>query len=472
MPPSDGVQRSHKGTPLVDGPGSWSIIVERELVMSHSLNRRQFVQQSSALLGAGLFAGFSSVKAADGPNDKLNIAAVGVANKARHNLDELASQNIVAFCDVDENFLKKASERWPEARTYRDYRKMLEAEVNKCDAVVVSTADHTHAPAASVAMDLGKHVYVEKPLSHTVAEARALAKLAAKKKLATQMGTQIHATDNYRRVVELIQGGAIGKVTEVHNWCNKGWSDGRFGMEKPVPANLDWDLWLGPAKMRPYCDGVHPGNWRRFWEYGSGTFGDMACHVMDLPFWALNLRTPLTVACEGPEVHPDGAPAWARATYEFPGQAGSDKPLKFTWSDGGKHFDIVASTKSHEGQPLSQWGLGVLFIGEKGMLAADYGRRQLLPKEGFEGFKAPEPSIPNSIGHWNEWVKACKTGSPTTCNFDYSGALTETVLLGIVAYRAGEKLTWDAANLKATNSTKAAGFIHKEYRKGFEVVGL
>ena len=440
--------------------------------MSRSLNRRQFVQQSSALIGAGLFAGVSPARAADGPSDKLNIAAVGVANKARHNLDELASQNIVAFCDVDENFLKQASERWPEARVYRDYRKMLEAEANKCDAVVVSTADHTHAPASSVALDLGKHVYCEKPLAHTVTEARALAKLAAKNKRATQMGTQIHATDNYRRVVELIQGGAIGKVTAVYNWCNKGWSDGRFGAEKPVPANLDWDLWLGPAKQRPYCDGIHPGNWRRFWEFGSGTFGDMACHVMDLPFWALNLRHPLTVACEGPEVHPDGAPAWAKATYEFPGQAGSSTPLKFYWSDGNAHFDLVKETKDHEGQPLSGWGLGILFVGEKGMLAADYGRRQLLPQDGFKEFKAPEPSIPASIGHWNEWVKACQTGSPTTCNFDYSGALSETVLLGIVAFRAGEKLIWDSANLKATNSTKAAEFVTKEYRKGFEVVGL
>jgi predicted dehydrogenase len=441
--------------------------------MSRSLNRRQFVQRSSALIGAGLFAGFSPARAADGPSDKLNIAAVGVANKARHNLDELASQNIVAFCDVDENFLKKASERWPEARTYRDYRKMLEAEVNKCDAVVVSTADHTHAPASSVALDLGKHVYCEKPLSHTVAEARALAKLAAKNKLATQMGTQIHATDNYRRVVELIQGGAIGKVSAVYNWCNKGWSDGRFGAEKPVPANLDWDLWLGPAKKRPYCDGIHPGNWRRFWEYGSGTFGDMACHVMDLPFWALKLRHPLMVSCEGPEVHPDGAPAWAKATYDFPmSDPLESRTMKFFWSDGGAHFDLVKETKDHAGQPLSSWGLGILFVGDKGMLAADYGRRQLLPQDGFKDFKAPEPSIPASIGHWNEWVQACKTGSPTTCNFDYSGALSETVLLGIVAFRAGEKLIWDSANLKATNSTKAAEFITKEYRKGFEVVGL
>ncbi|HEX5104720.1 MAG TPA: Gfo/Idh/MocA family oxidoreductase, partial [Pirellulaceae bacterium] len=317
----------------------------------------------------------------------------------------------------------------------------------------------------------GKHVYCEKPLSHTVPEARALAKLAAKNKLATQMGTQIHASDNYRRVVELIQGGVIGKVTAVHNWCNKGWSDGRFVVSKnPPPKNLDWDLWLGPAKERPYCEKIHPANWRRFWEYGSGTFGDMACHVMDLPFWALNLRHPVSVACEGPEVHPDGAPAWAKATYEFPGKDG--QPLTMTWSDGGAHFDLVKETKDHDGKPLSSWGLGILFVGDKGMLAADYGRRQLLPQDKFTDFKAPEQTIPNSIGHWHEWVQACKTGSATTCNFDYSGALAETVLLGIVAFRSGEKLAWDAQNLRATNTPKAEEFLHKKYRKGFEVVGL
>lgn len=440
--------------------------------MKSLVSRRRFLQASAASLATtGYFVSTSLAQESKSPAEKLNLAAVGVANKAGHNIQELAGQNFVALCDVDENFLNKAAMQWPQARLYRDYRKMLEAEAKNVDGVVVSTADHTHAPAASVALDLGKHVYCEKPLSHTVAEARALSKLAAKKKVATQMGTQIHASDNYRRVVELVQSGVIGNVKEVYNWCNKGWSDGRFQPTgKPAPANLDWDLWLGPAKERPYSDNIHPGNWRRFWEYGSGTFGDMACHVMDLPFWALNLRFPTSVACEGPALHPDGAPAWAKATYEFARPEGGT--LKFYWSDGNAHFDLVKETKDHSGESLSKWGLGVLFVGEKGMLVADYGRWQLLPKDKFADFKAPAPTIPNSIGHWNEWVAACKTGSPTTCNFDYSGALTETVLLGIVAFRTGEKLTWDAANLKATNIAKADEFVNKEYRKGFEVVGL
>ena len=290
-------------------------------------------------------------------------------------------------------------------------------------------------------------------------------------KVATQMGTQVHAGDNYRRVVEVIQSGAIGPVREVFNWCNKGWSDGRFVTPKPAPAHLNWDVWLGPAKQREFCDGIHPANWRRFWEYGSGTFGDMACHVMDLPFWALNLRYPTSAACEGPELHPDGAPAWTKCDFDFP--ARGDLPaVKFHWSDGGAHHDLVKNTKDPSGQSLSAWGLGVLFVGDKGMLAADYGRYVLLPQDKFADFKAPEKSIPASIGHWREWVQACKTGSPTTCNFDYSGALTETVLLGIVAFRAGEKLDWDSAALKARNSSKADAFVTKDYRTGFEVAGL
>lgn len=434
-------------------------------------HRRQFLRQSAAVTLAGLgFHASTPAQESKSPNERLNIAGIGVANKGGHNLAELASQNIVALCDVDEGFLNQAGQRFTEARRYRDYRKMLEAEANRCDAVVVSTADHTHAPAASVALDLGKHVYCEKPLAHTVPEARALARLAAQRKVATQMGTQIHASDNYRRVVELVQSGAIGRVAEVHNWCNKGWSDGRFGAATPAPATLDWDLWLGPARERPHSTGIHPANWRRFWEFGSGTFGDMACHVMDLPFWALNLRHPKSVACEGPAPHPDGAPSWTKATYDFVGADG--QPILFTWSDGGAHVDLVKQIKDHAGKPLSTWGLGVLFVGEKGMLAADYGRRQLLPQDAFAGFQAPAQSVPNSIGHWHEWVKACKTGSPTTCNFDYSGALTETVLLGIVAFHTGEKLTWDAEKLRASNSSRADEFLNKTYRRGFEVVGL
>lgn len=438
--------------------------------MARSVTRRDFLRHSAA---AAWFVGCSSSAvtwaAPKSPNEKLNIAIVGCANKGGHNLDQLVTENIAVLCDVDSNYLGAQGQRFANATKYSDYREMLDKEANRIDAVVVSTADHTHAPATAAAISLGKHVYCEKPLTHTVHEARVIAELAAKHKVATQMGIQIHAGDNYRRVVELIQSGAIGPVSEVYNWCNKGWSDGRFGAKKPVPENLNWDAWLGPAKFRDYCDGIHPGNWRRFWEYGSGTFGDMACHVMDLPFWALGLKHPTSVVCKGPELHPDGAPAWVLCDYEFP--AAKERPaIKFHWSDGGAHHDLVKQTKGPDGKSLAEWGLGILFVGEKGMLAADYGRALLLPTDKFVDFKAPAKSVPDSVGHWKEWTTACKTGSPTTCNFEYAGALTETVLLGIVAFRSGEKVEWDAVNLKAKNSAKAQGFVTKEYRKGWELV--
>lgn len=446
--------------------------VDRKL--TQKISRRHFLGTVAAASTAagGYWINPAPARASTSPNEKLNLGAVGIANKGWHNVEQLANENMVALCDVDSNYLDRAAQTYGQAKRYRDYRIMLEKEANNIDAVVVSTADHTHAPATSVALDLGKHVYCEKPLTHTVEEARAVTKLAKKNKLATQMGTQIHAGDNYRRVVELIQAGAIGEVTAVYNWCNKGWSDGRFQKtDQPAPASLNWDLWLGPAKERPYSPNIHPGNWRRFWEYGSGTFGDMACHVMDLPFWALNLRYPTSVECEGPELHPDGAPAWAKATYEFPKKSGGT--LKFYWSDGGAHFDVVKQTKDRSERALSEWGLGILFIGDKGMLVADYGQHQLLPADRFADFQRPAQSIPKSVGHWQEWVDACKTGSETTCNFDYSGALTETVLLGIVAFRSGKKLTWDAEALRTTNMhADTERYLKKEYRKGFEVVGI
>jgi len=451
--------------------------------MTTRQNRRQFLQSTSLLAAAGACGTWSELPAAESksPNEKLNVAFIGVANKGGDNLSHLLSENVAALCDVDSTFLGRAKSQHPKAETYTDYRTLLEKGIKHLDAVVVSTTDHHHAPATMRALAAGKHVYCEKPLTHSVQEARLVAELAKKQKVVTQMGTQIQAGENYRRVVELIQSGAIGTVTEVYNWCNKGWSNGRFGPEKPKPANLDWEVWLGPAKNRPYfevrvphdnakegVEPIHPFYWRRFWEYGSGTFGDMACHVMDLPFWALGLTYPTRVEAKGPPVHADGAPAWCMADYEFVREG---KPLPFHWSDGGKHHDLVAKTLGHNGKPLSTWGLGVLFVGEKGMLAADYGHNELLPQKQFADFQPPKASIPRSIGHWQEFATACKTGGPTTCNFQYSGMLTETVLLGVVAYRISQKLEWDAKSLKATNCPEADAFIRKDYRSGWELTG-
>ncbi len=427
-----------------------------------NVSRRDFLKVSgAAALSAGVW---SEVAAQDSnsPNEKLNIACVGTANRAMADINGVAGENIAALCDVDKNYLDRAAGRFTDARTYADYREMIVKEGDKIDAVVVGTADHHHAPASIRAIRAGKHCYCEKPLTHTVHEARVIIEATKKAGVATQMGTQIHAGENYRRVVEIIQAGTIGDVNEVHVWVGKGWGGGDRpeGGQEP-PATLDWDLWLGPAPVRPFWPGrYHPGQWRRWWDFGNGTLGDMACHYMDLPFWALKLRHPTHCEAEGPEVHPETCPLGLIVRYQFPGRDGMP-PVKFTWSDG----NLIPREVAGERVP----GSGVMFIGDKGKMFADYGGYKLFPADKFAGFKPPAPTIPRSIGHHAEWIKACKDGSPTTCNFDYSGTLSEAVLLGNVAFRTGEALEWDAKNLKATNCPAADKYIRKEYRKGWEV---
>lgn len=436
--------------------------------MSRPFSRRQFLKSSAAgALAAGAWMSIegSRLPGAESPGERLNIAAVGCTGRAGANIAEVASQNIVAICDVDFNLLDQAAERYGAARKYRDFRVMLEKEADKIDAVLVGTPDHTHAPAAAMALRLKKHVYCEKPLTHTVLEARTLAELAAKNQLVTQMGTQIHAGDNYRQVVELIRAGAIGPVRNVHVWVNVNYSGARFTTDTPAPANLDWDLWLGPAPARPYSEGVHPFHWRRFWDYGTGGLGDFGCHYMDLVHWALDLRAPTAVETKGPPVDPVSTPPWVIAAYEYPAR-GEQPPVSLTWYDGGKRPDILAELKDAEGKPLD-WQSGQLFIGDHGMLISDYGRHMLLPADKFADYKRPEPTIPRSIGHHAEWIQAIKTSGPTTCNFDYSGALTEAVLLGVASYRSGRRIEWDAANLKVVNAPEAQAYIHTEYRQGW-----
>ncbi len=284
--------------------------------MSNHLRRREFLKMVAAGSGAALLP-LGRASARLSANEKLNIGIIGTAHRAEANIAGVQGENIVALCDIDDRLLGRASERFPKAKTYNDFRKLLEQK--DIDAVVVSTADHTHAPASAGALHLGKHVYCEKPLTHDVHEARVVANLAKEAKVATQLGTQIHAGDNYRRVVELIQGNAIGPVRECHVWCGKSWSGGdRPTQTPPVPDYLHWDLWIGPAPERPYHPTYLPATWRRWWAFGNGTLGDMACHYMDLPFWALDLRHPTTIEAEGPPVHPETTPAWQIVRYEFP----------------------------------------------------------------------------------------------------------------------------------------------------------
>jgi predicted dehydrogenase len=439
--------------------------------------RRQFgkVVAGSA---AGMFAAPGIVRGRN-LNEKLHIAVIGVGGRGGSNLAEVSSENIVSVCDVYEPTLDAAGEKHRQARRHGDFRRVYD-HANEFDAVVVSTTEHTHAFATLPALQLGKHVYCEKPLTHNVWEARIIREAAAKAKVATQMGTQIHAGDNYRRVVELIQTGAIGPVSEVHVWVGRAW--GRQSEEdakkhgdivsvrerpegsSPIPKGLDWDLWLGPAPARPFHEVYFPGpKWYRWWDFGNGTMSDLGSHWIDLPFWALKLRAPRTIEGFGPPPHAELAPASMRVVYEY--EAKDEQPgLRLTWYQGAEKPEPWKSGA------IPKWDSGVLFVGSKGMLVSDYGRHRLLPEKDFHDFKPPEPFIPKSMGHHAEWIHACKTGAPTTCAFSYSGWLTEANHLGNVAYRAGKKLDWDAARLVAANAPEAERFIHREYRKGWALV--
>lgn len=414
-------------------------------------DRRQFLI-NAALTGAATALLDTTANAKRRPqSEKLNVAVVGVANRGGDNLNgvsSLSSVNIVALCDVDDNYLHAAASRFPDAKTYNDYRRMLEQK--DIDAVVVSTPDHMHGPITLAAMEAGHDVYCEKPLAHTVAECRKLTDTARKLKRVTQMGTQIHATANYRRVVEKIQAGAIGTVREAHSWSDKVWTGiSPLPASRPQPQTLHWELWLGKSAPRPYNEAYVPAKWRGWWEWGGGTLADMACHHMDLPFWALNLDYPRAIEATGPPVSPDITPEWLIVHYTFPARD-RRAPVELNWYCGGKRPPQFA-------QPgvLPAWGDGSLFVGDKGMLLADYDRHVLLPEKDFAEYAAPPPSIPDSIGHHAEWVEACKHRGTTTCRFEYSGPLAETVALGNVAYRVGKKLEWNARALKVTNCREA-----------------
>lgn len=443
--------------------------------MNIRTSRRTFLAQTTALSSA---LAFPSILSAQSPNNKLNLAIIGCGGRGAGNLAEVSSENIVALCDVNENNLTAAAVKYPQARKYIDFRKLYE-QMNDIDAVVVSCAEHTHALATLPALKLRKHVFCEKPLTHNIWEARVITEAAAEAKVATQMGTQIHAGTNYRRVVELVQSGAIGPVTEAHVWVGRAWglqsaedakrhgdivhATERPSGSTPIPTGLNWDLWLGPASERPFHEVYFPGpKWYRWWDFGGGTMSDLGSHWNDLPFWALKLRHPLTISATGPKPHPEIAPASMTATYEY-GARGAMPAVRLTWYQGEEKPELL------RGGLIPKWDSGVLFVGNKGMLLADYGRHLLLPEDKFKDFQRPPQTIPDSLGHHKEWIHACKTGSPTTCSFDYSGPLTEANHLGNVAYRVGRKIEWDSKNLTAKSVPEADKFIRREYRKGWSL---
>jgi predicted dehydrogenase len=447
--------------------------------MNPTNDRREFLKLS-ALAGSSLvLPAFSPLSVCTyARNGKLDIGIIGAGGKGYDDALGVAGESIVALCDVDEERAGPAFKKFPDAKRYHDFRVMLSKE--KLDAVVISTPDHSHAPAAVMAMEMGLGVYCQKPLTHTIEEARVLTQLARRKKVATSMGNQGTGMDGLREGVEVVRSGAIGDVREIHVWTNRPiWRQGMPRNPKiaAIPATLRWDLWLGAAPHRPYNADYAPFKWRGFWDFGTGALGDMACHILNLPYMALELGAPVSVEGESSGCNDESAPHWSTIIYEFPAR-GALPPVKFTWYDGKK--DGKPNRPSPDLVPGLVGGLGSggsIMIGAKGVMHSkdDYGSiYKLYPEDRFVDFKPPTPSLPRAPGEkqtkiYQEWIANCKGGPACLANFDYAGPMTETVLLGNVAIRTGEKLQWDAAKMRATNCTAAERYLRKDYTWGFGI---
>lgn len=434
-------------------------------------------------------------------SDKLNIGVVGAGGKGSSDTDHCADENIVALCDVDTGTLAKRKEKYPNARTYQDWREMLKKE-KTLDAVIVATPDHMHAMVAATAIKMGKHVYCQKPLVQTVYEARLLRKLAKEHGVITQMGNQGSAEDGLRRAVEVVQAGLIGPVREVHVWSNRPvWPQGmdRPPGSDPVPAGLDWDGWLGPAKLRPFKEGVyHSFKWRGWQDFGTGALGDMACHTANMPFRALKLGYPTEIEASSSGMNLETYPLKSKIRFEFPAREGL-VPVSFWWYDGGNPKADNPFTHDGNNKPAkdvtaeieeltgSVPGSGCVLIGDKGKLFSpdDYGARffvklkgekELLDGKVHEAVKAIPQTIPRNAfqgdadkRHHLEWIAGCKGGPTPYSNFDIAAYLTEIILLGCVALRTGKKLEWDGPNMRATNAPEAAQFVQRTNRKGWAI---
>jgi len=412
------------------------------------------------------------------PSEKLNIAGIGVGGMGGGNLENLSSQNIVALCDVDHDYAARTFKKYPGAKIWTDYREMLDKQKD-IEAVLIATPDHTHAMIAMAAMRAGKHVYVQKPLTHDVHEARTLAEAARKFGVTTQMGNQGHSGEGIRSICEWIWDGAIGEVREVQAWCDlsyypwgHAWWSSKWSTRptdtSAVPQTLNWDLWLGPAKQRPYHPTYHPQSWRCWWDFGCGMMGDRGAHTLDAAVWALKLGQPTTIqasCCGGTdEVHPVSA----MVTYQFPARE-TLPPVKLTWWEGlrapwpeGLDEDLEMPSEG-----------GLIFHGTKGkIMAGVYGGRPILLPTGLDkDYKRPAKTIPRVAGeaHEMDWMRCCKAGKPAGSNFEYSGLLTEICLLGNVAKRVGGVLHWDGVNMKVTNSPEANRHLRTEYRQGWSL---
>jgi predicted dehydrogenase len=413
------------------------------------------------------------------PSEKINLAFIGAGGQAIANLNALLNEpvNIVAFCDVDADRAKETYQRFPDIAKYRDFRIMLEKHDKDIDAVVIAVPDHIHAVAAMAAIKRGKHVYCEKPLTHSVFEARAVAEAAREYKVATQMGNQGMAFEGNRLINEWIADDCIGTVREVHAWSDRPVHDGQLfwdqGVERPtetpaVPDTLDWDLWLGPAPKRPYHPIYMPFKWRGWWDFGSGGLGDMGIHNLAPAFSALNLGAPSIVHASSTLVNSETLPLASIVHYDFPA-VGNRPAVKLHWYDGGLRPPRPDELEDTHRMPLDD---GLIFVGDKGKLFVTGwggGSPRLIPEAKMKAYKRPPKTMPRSTGHHKEWIQACKGGKPARSNFDFAGPLTEAVLLGTIAVRTGKKLHWDSKNLQITNVPDANKYINPPYRKGWSL---
>ena len=433
--------------------------------MKTTITRRQFIQRSTLAASTLAIPTFVPNRVF-GANERLNVAGIGAGGKGAVDIDGCSRENIVAMADVDYVRAQTSFKRFDKATRYNDFRQMFEKEAKNIDAVTVSTPDHTHAVAAAMAIKMGKHVYCQKPLTHTVSEARILTKLARQHNVATQMGNQGHSNPDSRRLVELIQAGVLGEVKEAHVWTNRPvWPQGidRPKEKPPVPDTLDWDLWLGTAPERPYHSAYVPFKWRGWWDFGTGALGDMGCHNQDLAYWALELRDPLTVKAKHSGVNNETAPKWSIVTYQFP-KTKNRGPVKLTWYDGGKKPD--PALVKEKTLPAN----GSIIIGSKDTLYVPmyWGPGQFLSGAKSEDFKNVAEFLPKpkdfGSHHYQEWIDACKGGKPAYSNFDYAGPMTESVLLANVALRSEGKIEWDAKKMRITNLPEANKYVTHKYR--------
>ena len=444
-----------------------SFIVKSKSKISHnqkrSISRRDFIAAAAFTVVPSYVLGRGNNVA---PSNKLNITGVGVGGVGRAYIQNVSSENIVALCDVDEKYAANTYKLYPKAKIYTDFHRMLEQD-KSIDAVVIGTPDHTHAVVASTAIKMGKHVYCAKPLTKTIYEARMLVKAAREAKVSTQMSVQSDASEADRILCEWIWDGAIGPVHEVHVWSNRPiWPQGieRPKGTPPVPEGLEWDKWLGPAPYRPYHPAYVPFKWRGWWDFGTGALGDMGCHTLDHICKALKLGPPAGVYASSTKLFPETAPSASMVHYDFPAREGMPA-VKLTWYDGG------LKPRRPEGlEDKCKLGTeGLIFVGEKAsMLCGFTGESpRIIPETRMKEYKHPPKTLPRSIGHYKEWIEACKGGKPAGCNFDIGGTLTEIVLLGNIAVRLGEKLDWDSENMKITNVPEANNYLHYKYRDGW-----